>query len=85
MDPYATDNCELAVTTTTASITTAFNSNNQFAGNMFNVTNLTTGPITLNSFAGNIAATIGTNCIVSIYHTPTTYVGKNQMPQPGLY
>ncbi|MBK9720932.1 MAG: T9SS type A sorting domain-containing protein [Saprospiraceae bacterium] len=76
VDPYATDNCELAVTTTTGSITTAFNSNNQFAGNMFNVTNLTTGPITLNSFAGNIAATIGTNCIVSIYHTPTTYVGK---------
>ncbi|MGB5026353.1 MAG: T9SS type A sorting domain-containing protein [Saprospiraceae bacterium] len=80
VDPYATDNCGITKSTSTASITTAFNSNNQFAGNMWNVTNLTGGPITLNSFAGNISAAVGTNCIVSIYYTPTTYVGKETNP-----
>ena len=80
VDPYATDNCGITKSTATGSITTAFNSNNQFAGNMFNVTNLTGGPITLNSFAGNISATVGTNCIVTVYYTPTTYVGKETNP-----
>ena len=74
--PEATDNCNIITTTTFGSITTAFNSNNQFAGNMFNITNLSTGPITLNSFVGNVTGTIGGNAIVSVYYTPTTYVGK---------
>lgn len=74
--PEATDNCNLIRTTTTATITTAFNSNNQFAGNMFNITNTSTGPITLTSFAGNIIGTVGGTCTASVYYTPTTYIGK---------
>jgi trimeric autotransporter adhesin len=75
-EPEATDNCNITTVTVRDSITTAFNSNNQFAGNMFNITNTSSGAITINAFAGNIAAVVGTNCIVSVYHTPTTYVGK---------
>lgn len=74
--PEATDNCNLIRTTTTATITTAFNSNNQFAGNMFNITNTSSGPITLTSFAGNIIGTVGGTCTASVYYTPTTYIGK---------
>ncbi|MBP9209160.1 MAG: HYR domain-containing protein [Saprospiraceae bacterium] len=79
-EPEATDNCEISVSTVTASIQTTFTSNNQFAGNMFNLTNISGGVITMNSIAGNISATVGTNVIVEVFYTPTTYIGKETNP-----
>ncbi len=75
-EPEATDNCTIVSSTATGAITTTFASNNQFAGNMFNLTNVSTGVITMSSIAGNISAAVGTNVIVEVYYTPTTYVGK---------
>lgn len=61
------------------SITTFFNSNNQFAGNMFDITNIGSNPITINSFDINLA-TGGTNANVSVYYYPGTYVGHESSP-----
>ncbi|MBK8955134.1 MAG: T9SS type A sorting domain-containing protein [Saprospiraceae bacterium] len=75
-DPEATDNCTVVSSTANGAITTTFASNNQFAGAMFNLTNISTGVITINSIATNISAAVGTNVIVQVYYTPTTYIGK---------
>ncbi len=78
-DPYATDNCEIAFTT--GFLTSTFNSNNQFAGNMFNLTNNTANPITINSFAGNVSSAAGTPVSFQIFYTTTanTYVGNTNV------
>jgi len=74
--PTAKDNCELGFTP--AVITTTFASNNQFAANMFNVTNNTTQPITLTSFEGNVTGAVGLPISFQIFYTTTaaTYVGN---------
>ncbi len=74
--PSAKDNCEFAITT--GFITSTFNSNNQFAGNMFNVTNTGTSPITITSFEGNVNSAVGLPVSFQIYYTTTatTYIGN---------
>jgi hypothetical protein len=61
------------------SITTFFNSNNSFAGNMFDITNIGSNPITITAFDINLA-TGGTNANVSVYYYPGTYVGHESSP-----
>ncbi len=80
-NPSAFDNCEIAITT--GMITSTFNSNNQFAGNMFNLTNNTTSPITINSFDGNINSAVGLPVSFQIFNTNpgiNTYVGNTNNP-----
>lgn len=61
------------------SITTFYNSNNSFAGNMFDITNIGSNPITITSFDINLA-TGGSNVNVSVYSYPGTYVGHEGSP-----
>jgi hypothetical protein len=72
-DPYATDNCELVLEADF--IQSTFNSNNQFAGNMFDLTNLTANPITITSFDGNVNAAAGQPATFEIWSRPGSYVG----------
>jgi hypothetical protein len=60
------------------SITTFFTGGNSFAGNMFDITNISANPITINSFDINLGA--GTNVLVSVYSYPGTYVGHESDP-----
>ena len=63
-----------------ATISTPFNSNNGFAGNMFDVTNLTGSTIDiLGTFRVNLA-TGGTNANVSVYYRSGSYVGFEGSP-----
>lgn len=78
--PEATDNCTITTSTTTATIVTAYNSNNQFAGNMWDIKNVSSGPITITSIATNIIGTVGGICQGSLYYTPNTYVGNETNP-----
>ena len=61
------------------SITTFFNANNSFAGNMFDITNIGANPITITSFDINLG-TNGANANVSVYSYPGTYVGHESSP-----
>jgi hypothetical protein len=74
IEPYATDNCELMIET--GFIQSTFNSNNQFAGNMFDVSNVTSSPITLTSFDGNVNAAAGQMATFEIWYRPGSYVGN---------
>ncbi|MDA0245581.1 MAG: hypothetical protein OT477_19380 [Chloroflexi bacterium] len=56
------------------SITTFFSGGNSFAGNMFDVANVSPNPIVINSFDVHLGP--GTGVSISVYHTPNTYVGK---------
>lgn len=64
-----------ALSSGTGSITTFFNSNNQFAGNMFDISNIGANPITITSFDINLA-TGGANALVTVFYTPGTYAGN---------
>ena len=64
-----------AISSTPLSITTFFTGGNSFAGNMFDVTNISSNPIVINSFDIHLE-TGGTGADISIYYTPNTYVGK---------
>ncbi len=77
VEPYATDNCEL--TLTSGVLTTLFQQNNGQSGNMFDLTNLTVNPITINSFDVNIPTGAA---VIAIYYTTTatTYVGNTNTP-----
>ena len=57
------------------SITTFYNTNNSFAGNMFDIQNIGTDPIMITSFDVNLS-TGGTGVLISVYSVPTTYVGN---------
>ncbi len=61
------------------SITTFFTGGNSFAGNMFDITNISANPITITSFDINLL-TGGTNATVSVYSYPGTYVGHESDP-----
>jgi uncharacterized repeat protein (TIGR01451 family) len=63
------------------SITTFFNSDNQFAGNMFDIQNIGTDPITITSFDINLA-TGGSGALISVFSVPGTYVGNESNPAP---
>ena len=70
----AVDNCEEMLTTTF--IGTTFNDNNGFAGNMFDVTNIGSGPITINSFDIHLGSGAGTNHTVAAYAVLGGYAGN---------
>ena len=61
-------------------IQTTFASNNQFAGNMFDVTNNTGAAITINSFDGNVNSAAGQPVTFEVWYRPGTYVGFNASP-----
>lgn len=63
------------------SITTFFNTDNSFAGNMFDIQNIGTDPIMITSFDVNLA-TGGTGVIISVFSIPGTYVGNDTNPVP---
>ncbi|MCL4868952.1 MAG: PT domain-containing protein [Anaerolineae bacterium] len=64
-----------ALSSGTGSITTFFNSTTQFAGNMFDISNIGSSPITITSFDINLG-TGGTGALVTVFYTPGTYVGN---------
>lgn len=57
------------------SITTFFTGGNSFAGNMFDVANVSSSPLYINSFDIHLQ-TGGTGANISVYYTPNTYVGQ---------
>jgi len=60
-------------------LTTLFASNNQFAGNMFDLTVKSSLPILINSFAVNVTLP-GTEQKISVYYKTGTYVGSESNP-----
>ena len=78
VDPYATDNCEEVLET--GMLQSTFNSNNQFAGNMFDLENISGSPITIMSFDGNINAVAGNPCSFEVFYRQGTYVGFENSP-----
>jgi subtilisin-like proprotein convertase family protein len=70
----AVDNCEEMLTTTF--IGTTFNDNNGFAGNMFDVSNISSGPIMINSFDIHLGSGAGTNHTVAAYSVLGGYAGN---------
>ncbi|MEO1413459.1 MAG: hypothetical protein AAFW73_26510, partial [Bacteroidota bacterium] len=78
-DPMAEDNCGGVGMPTT--ITSTFDSNNGASGNMFDVTNVSSFPVEILSYAGNIEPFGGPPDIeVYITTTATTYVGNETDP-----
>ena len=73
--PVVTDNCH---TLTTTFLGTTFANNNGAAGNMFDVTNIGTSAITINSFDINLETSSGTNHTVGAWYVTGggTYVGN---------
>src|SRR6056297_2396034 len=74
--PEAFDNCEGSGTGISSSITSTFAAGNRFAGNMFDVTNVSAESITIDSFLVHIGGTVGANAQVEFYSTPGTFVGN---------
>ncbi|MDB4539456.1 lamin tail domain-containing protein, partial [Saprospiraceae bacterium] len=70
----AVDNCEELLTTTF--IGTTFNDNNGFSGNMFDVSNIGSGPIMINSFDIHLGSAAGTNHTVAAYSVLGGYAGN---------
>ena len=58
-----------------AFLTSTFSSNNQFAGNMFDLTNVSGQPITITSFEGNVNAAAGQTAMFEVFFRTGTYVG----------
>ena len=59
----------------TSSLTTLFAYNNQYAGNMFNVTALSADDIVIHSFDVNITSASGENASISVYYRLGGYAG----------
>ena len=74
----AEDNCESMLTTTFLS--TTFNNNNNFAGNMYDLENISSDPITITHFDVNLTANVGFIATFDVYYTPNTYVGNTASP-----
>ena len=73
-DVTAVDNCEGMLTTTF--LGTTFIDDNGFAGNMFDVTNIGTAPITITSFDVHLETGAGTNHTVAAYSVLGGYAGN---------
>ncbi|MCF8373538.1 MAG: S8 family serine peptidase, partial [Bacteroidales bacterium] len=73
--PVVTDNCH---TLTTTFLGTTFATNNSFRGNMFDVTNIGSTAITINSFDVHLQSLAGTNHTVGAWYVTGggTYVGN---------
>ncbi|TVR86396.1 MAG: HYR domain-containing protein [Saprospirales bacterium] len=81
--PDVSDNCLAAATPGAGfmdDITTTFAGGNGFAGNMFDITNVSTETIRLDSFLIHIGNAPGTAADIDFYATPGTYVGNETDP-----
>ncbi|PHI19901.1 hypothetical protein CEQ90_10135 [Lewinellaceae bacterium SD302] len=72
-DIMASDNCDLTITP--SNLTTLFAENNGFAGNMFDLENVSADPILITSFEVNVESAVGEMLDLQVWTTPGTFNG----------